>query len=204
MWPPYCLSQLKRRLLHHTSFPSQLATVTSTIRQRYVPARTANCLHNEIQKFRTPKEHSSLIPYNAGTRVTVQASKYTPICPLSWYRKTQHTKRVNCITGKPSPSPTKLVEFWNKQPSLSQTDVVYIRHTQYDHCVQLPSPPQKKRRTRREEMKNQRVFSISYRRNWMISCKVHTFLSRTNCRYTQKTQTASSPFLSATDYSNST
>jgi len=144
MWPPYCLSQLKRRLLHHTSFPSQLATVTSTIRQRYVPARTANCLHNEIQKFRTPKEHSSLIPYNAGTRVTVQASKYTPICPLSWYRKTQHTKRVNCITGKPSPSPTKLVEFWNKQPSLSQTDVVYIRHTQYDYCVQLSSPPPKK------------------------------------------------------------
>jgi len=100
----------------------QKRTDTFTIRQ-YVPARTANRLHNAIQKFRTPKKHSSLIPYNADSRPgygsRIKIHTVVSLCPgIETRPKTQRVKLL-LLNIQPHQRNSEITN------PLSRIDVVY-------------------------------------------------------------------------------
>jgi hypothetical protein len=84
MWAPYCLSQLKRGLLHRTSFRSKLRNKTKA--HRHVHNKADTCHHVlttvYITKYRNSRHPKSSRAWFLKTRtqdpVTVHESKYTP------------------------------------------------------------------------------------------------------------------------------
>jgi len=155
-----------------------------------VPARTANRLHNEIHKFRTPKKHSGLIPYNADSRPgygsRIKIHTVVSLCPGIETRP--KIQRMKCFTAEHSTSPTK---FWNYQTSLSDRCRLQIWHE-----VRPLGPtifPQKKS-TRGEKMKIQRfLVSATEESEWSVTRSTSSYLVQKSW-YTQKNQTARRPF----------